>query len=64
MKKIFGNFYKSKCCEIKYTFFYSASVTAIFEFVNGTEKSFMRTVQGSSADHYIDGNVRHFTIFM
>ncbi|KAG5343958.1 SMC1A protein, partial [Acromyrmex heyeri] len=35
----------------------SASVTAVFELENGTEKSFMRSVQGSSSEHRINNNV-------
>lgn len=36
---------------------YSASVTAVFELEDGTEKSFMRSVQGSSSEHRINNNV-------
>ncbi|XP_012224977.1 structural maintenance of chromosomes protein 1A [Linepithema humile] len=35
----------------------SASVTAVFELEDGTEKSFMRSVQGSSSEHRINNNV-------
>lgn len=35
----------------------SASVTAVFELEDGTEKSFMRLVQGSSSEHRINSNV-------
>ncbi|XP_076763199.1 structural maintenance of chromosomes 1 [Xylocopa sonorina] len=35
----------------------SASVTAVFELENGNEKSFMRSVQGSSSEHRINNNV-------
>ncbi|OAD60428.1 Structural maintenance of chromosomes protein 1A [Eufriesea mexicana] len=35
----------------------SASVTAVFELEDGTEKSFMRSVQGSSSEHRINSNV-------
>ncbi|XP_034936971.1 structural maintenance of chromosomes protein 1A [Chelonus insularis] len=35
----------------------SASVTAVFELEDGTEKSFMRTVQGSSSEHRINGSM-------
>ncbi|XP_043267117.1 structural maintenance of chromosomes protein 1A [Venturia canescens] len=34
----------------------NASVTAVFELEDGSEKSFMRTVQGSSSEHRINGN--------
>lgn len=40
-----------------FPFFFSASVTAVFELEDGSEKSFMRTVQGSSSEHRINGNV-------
>lgn len=36
---------------------YSASVTAVFELEDGNEKSFMRSVQGSSSEHRINNNV-------
>lgn len=35
----------------------SASVTAVFQLEDGTEKSFMRSVQGSSSEHRINSNV-------
>ncbi|CAL7944176.1 unnamed protein product [Xylocopa violacea] len=35
----------------------SASVTAVFELESGNEKSFMRSVQGSSSEHRINNNV-------
>ncbi|XP_074113556.1 structural maintenance of chromosomes protein 1A-like [Cotesia typhae] len=35
----------------------SASVTAVFELEDGNEKSFMRSVQGSSSEHRINGSV-------
>ncbi|XP_012537435.1 structural maintenance of chromosomes protein 1A [Monomorium pharaonis] len=35
----------------------SASVTAVFVLEDGTEKSFMRSVQGSSSEHRINNNV-------
>ncbi|EFN88816.1 structural maintenance of chromosomes protein 1A [Harpegnathos saltator] len=35
----------------------SASVTAVFELEDGTEKSFMRSVQGSSSEHRINNMV-------
>ncbi|KAK2580141.1 hypothetical protein KPH14_012415 [Odynerus spinipes] len=35
----------------------SASVTAVFELEDGNEKSFMRSVQGSSSEHRINNNV-------
>ncbi|NP_001152812.1 structural maintenance of chromosomes 1A isoform X1 [Nasonia vitripennis] len=35
----------------------SASVTAVFELEDGTEKSFMRSVHGSSSEHRINGGV-------
>ncbi|KAH0948845.1 hypothetical protein HN011_000002 [Eciton burchellii] len=35
----------------------SASVTAVFELEDRTEKSFMRSVQGSSSEHRINNNV-------
>ncbi|KAI4495690.1 hypothetical protein M0802_008525 [Mischocyttarus mexicanus] len=35
----------------------SASVTAVFELEDGNEKSFMRSVQGSSSEHRINSNV-------
>lgn len=37
--------------------FFSASVTAVFELEDGTEKSFMRAVHGSSSEHRINGGV-------
>lgn len=42
---------------VNYSVDYSASVTAVFELENGTEKSFMRSVQGSSSEHRINNNV-------
>lgn len=36
---------------------FSASVTAVFELESGIEKSFMRSVQGSSSEHRINNNV-------
>ncbi|XP_017876660.1 structural maintenance of chromosomes protein 1A [Ceratina calcarata] len=35
----------------------SASVTAVFALEDGTEKSFMRSVQGSSSEHRINSNI-------
>ncbi|EFN69109.1 Structural maintenance of chromosomes protein 1A [Camponotus floridanus] len=35
----------------------SASVTAVFELEDGTEKSFMRSVQGSSSEHRINNTL-------
>lgn len=35
----------------------SAHVTAVFELEDGTERRFTRTVQGSSSDHRINGEV-------
>ncbi|EZA48341.1 hypothetical protein DMN91_007909 [Ooceraea biroi] len=35
----------------------SASVTAVFELEDGTEKSFMRSVQGSSSEHRINSTL-------
>ncbi|XP_033230168.1 structural maintenance of chromosomes protein 1A-like [Belonocnema kinseyi] len=35
----------------------TASVTAVFELENGSEKSFMRSVHGSSSEHRINGSV-------
>lgn len=35
----------------------SASVTAVFALEDGTEKSFMRSVQGSSSEHRINNNM-------
>ncbi|XP_072745349.1 structural maintenance of chromosomes protein 1A [Anoplolepis gracilipes] len=35
----------------------SASVTAVFELEDGTEKSFMRSVQGSSSEHRINNTI-------
>lgn len=35
----------------------TASVTAVFELEDGSEKSFMRSVQGSSSEHRINGLV-------
>jgi len=35
----------------------SAHVTAVFELHDGTERRFTRTVQGSSSDHRINGEV-------
>ncbi|XP_011314673.1 structural maintenance of chromosomes protein 1A [Fopius arisanus] len=35
----------------------SASVTAVFEMEDGTEKSFLRSVQGSSSEHRINGSM-------
>ncbi|XP_078037969.1 structural maintenance of chromosomes 1 [Augochlora pura] len=35
----------------------SASVTAVFELEDGSEKSFIRSVQGSSSEHRINNNV-------
>ncbi|XP_029158275.1 structural maintenance of chromosomes protein 1A [Nylanderia fulva] len=35
----------------------SASVTAVFELEDGTEKSFMRSVQGSSSEHRINNSL-------
>ncbi|XP_076297753.1 structural maintenance of chromosomes 1 [Lasioglossum baleicum] len=35
----------------------SASVTAVFELEDGSEKSFMRSVQGSSSEHRINNSV-------
>lgn len=42
---------------------YSASVTAVFELEDGTEKSFMRSVQGSSSEHRINNTVCLITSF-
>lgn len=42
---------------------YSASVTAVFELEDGTEKSFMRSVQGSSSEHRINNNVSFIYFF-
>lgn len=41
----------------------SASVTAIFELEDGTEKSFTRIVLGSSSEHRINDEVDPLTYF-
>jgi len=50
-------YYLELCKNHKFFVEYSASVTAVFELEDGTEKSFMRSVQGSSSEHRINNNV-------
>ncbi|KAL7300693.1 hypothetical protein TKK_0006673 [Trichogramma kaykai] len=42
----------------------SASVTAVFEMEDGSEKSFMRAVHGSSSEHRINGSVVTSVVYL
>lgn len=53
--------YLELCKNYKFSIEYSASVTAVFELGDGNEKSFMRSVQGSSSEHRINNNVSFAT---
>jgi len=57
-------YYLELCKNHKFFIECSASVTAVFELEDGTEKSFMRSVQGSSSEHRINNNVSFATGFL